>query len=193
MNKLTRRGLLAGAGLSGLAAAAKLGQKYGLVPPDCKGIYGPGETLTYAAHRILGRHAMAREFSRAQISNPPFANEHAPLGDDFKKLEAGGFADWRLAVDGMVARPQSFTVSEIKKLPQRSQITSLACEEGWSYIAEWTGTPLRLVLEMVLGVGVSLLLGRELHRLERHPAFRADAGANLHHLRVHGARVLNCG
>ena len=28
----------------------------------------------------------------------------------------------------------------------RSQITEVACEEGWSYIAEWIGTPLSGVL-----------------------------------------------
>jgi DMSO/TMAO reductase YedYZ molybdopterin-dependent catalytic subunit len=146
MNRITRRGLIvAGLGASGVAAA-KLGQKYGLVPPDCKGVYGPGETLTYAAQRILGRHAMAREFARSQISNPPFANEVDPLGDAFAKLQAGGFAEWRLGVDGMVARPGPFTVADIRKLPQRSQITSIQCEEGWSYIAEWTGTPLSEVL-----------------------------------------------
>jgi hypothetical protein len=27
-----------------------------------------------------------------------------------------------------------------------SQITEVVCEEGWSYIAEWTGTPLAAVL-----------------------------------------------
>ena len=31
----------------------------------------------------------------------------------------------------------------------RSQITEVACEEGWSYIAEWIGTPLKNVLDAV--------------------------------------------
>jgi len=30
-----------------------------------------------------------------------------------------------------------------------SQITHLACEEGWSYIAQWTGAPLSQVLQRV--------------------------------------------
>jgi DMSO/TMAO reductase YedYZ molybdopterin-dependent catalytic subunit len=41
----------------------------------------------------------------------------------------------------------AFSLADLKGLPARSQITHLACEEGWSYIAEWTGVPLRLVLE----------------------------------------------
>ncbi len=154
MNKLSRRklitaGVVTAAGASGLAVAAKIAERYGLVPPDGGGIYGPGETLTYAAQRLLGRNAMAREFSPNQVSKDPFANEVGPLNDAFKRLQAGGFAGWRLAVDGLVAHPQTFTLSDLKNLPQRSQITHIACEEGWSYIAEWRGVPLSLVLDSV--------------------------------------------
>ena len=79
--------------------------------------YGLGETLTYASHRLLTKHSLAREFPRSQISKPPFANEIAPLSDEFKRLQAGGFADWRLTVDGMVARPASFSLDQLKSLP----------------------------------------------------------------------------
>ena len=34
-------------------------------------------------------------------------------------------------------------------MPARSQITHLACEEGWSFIAEWIGVPLFEVLSAV--------------------------------------------
>ena len=154
MSNLTRRklitaGVAATAGASGLAVAAGLARRYGLIPPDHGGIYGPGETLTYAFQRMLTRHSLAREFPRSQISNPPFANPVDPLGEGFKRLQAGGFADWRLAVDGMVARPASFSLAELKSYPSRSQITHLACEEGWSFIAEWIGAPLSHVLEVV--------------------------------------------
>jgi DMSO/TMAO reductase YedYZ molybdopterin-dependent catalytic subunit len=154
MNKLSRRRLITGgvvavASASGLAVAAKVAERYNLVPPDGVGFYGPGETLTYAAQRLLTRHSLAREFNPSQISRTPFANAVDPLGDGFKRLQEGGFADWRLAVDGMVARPASFSLAEIKSGPQRSQITHLACEEGWSYIAEWIGVPLSHVLGAV--------------------------------------------
>ena len=104
---MIRRGLVAAAGLSGLAVAERIADRYGLVPPDHGGIYGPGETLTYAAQRLLTRHSLAREFSRSQISNPPFANETAPPSDHFKRLQADGFKDWRLSVEGLVAQPVS--------------------------------------------------------------------------------------
>jgi DMSO/TMAO reductase YedYZ molybdopterin-dependent catalytic subunit len=154
MSKFSRRGVIAAglgiaAGASGLAAAASLARRYGLVPPDGGGIYGAGETLTYAAQRILTQHSSAREFASSVISKEPFGNEVGPLGDAYRRLALGGFADWRLAVDGMVARPASFSLADLKKFPSSSQITMVQCEEGWSYIAEWSGAPLSHILDTV--------------------------------------------
>ena len=140
------RALAAAAGLSGVAVAERVADRYGLVPPDHGGIYGPGETMTYAAQRLLTGHSLAREFSRSQISNLPFANETAPPNDVFKRLQADGFKDWRLSVEGLVARPVSLSLDDVKQFPLRRQITEIACEEGWSYVAEWIGTPLINVL-----------------------------------------------
>ena len=63
--------------------------------------------------------------------------------------EAAGFKDWRLTVDGLVERPTSFSISDLKSLPISRQITEIACEEGWSYIAEWIGVPLSHILGVV--------------------------------------------
>src|SRR6202167_3469199 len=147
--KLITTGLAATAGLAGLGVAARLAQRYGLIPPDHGGFYGLGETLTYASQRLLTRHSLAREFSRSQISKPPFPNESPRLNDAFKKLQAGGFADWRLSVDGMGAQPASFSLAQLKSYPSHSQITMVQCEEGWSYIAEWIGVPLSQILQAV--------------------------------------------
>jgi DMSO/TMAO reductase YedYZ molybdopterin-dependent catalytic subunit len=154
MSKLSRRklittGLAAAAGASGLAVAAKLADHYGLIPPDHGGIYGLGETLNYASQRLLTSHSLAREFPRSEISKTPFVNGEPFQNDAFKRLQAGGFVDWRLAIDGMVAHPASFSPAELRSYPSTSHITHLACEEGWSYIAEWIGVPLSHVLNRV--------------------------------------------
>lgn len=145
--KMMTMGAAGAAGLAGVAIADRLAQKYGLIPPDSGGLYGPGETLTYASQRLLTSSSMAREFSRGMISKDPFANEVAPFQDDFKAHIATGFSDWKLIVDGAVAHPMSLSLADLKSFPVRSQITEVACEEGWSYIAEWTGTPLADVLK----------------------------------------------
>jgi len=147
--KLITTGIAAAAGVSGIAVAAKMAQRHGLIPPDGGGIWGPGETLTYAAQRLLTRHAMAREFSRRDISEKPFANEVDPLGAEFQRLQAAGFVDWRMTVDGMAAHPTTFSLAALKSFPLSSQITMIGCEEGWTYIAEWTGVPLSCILEKV--------------------------------------------
>jgi len=147
--KLITSGLAATAGVAGLTAAAKVAQHYGLIPPDHGGLYGPGQTLTYAAQRVLTTHSLAREFPRSMISKLPFANETPPPTDLFKRHQATGFSAWRLSVDGMVARPTSLSLPDLKSLPSRSQITEVVCEEGWSYIAEWIGTPLDEILKAV--------------------------------------------
>jgi DMSO/TMAO reductase YedYZ molybdopterin-dependent catalytic subunit len=151
MKPMTRRKLIyasvaAAAGVGGLAVAERAAKRYGLIPPDGSGVYGPGETLTYACQRLLTAKTPAREFSRSMISKNPFANEVAPPKEEFKRLQAGGFKDWRLVVDGTVARPLTLSLADLKTMPVRSQITEVACEEGWSYIAEWIGTPLSEVL-----------------------------------------------
>jgi DMSO/TMAO reductase YedYZ molybdopterin-dependent catalytic subunit len=158
MSDITRRrlittGLAAAAGASGLAVATRLAKQYGLIPPDTGGIYGVGETLTYASQRLLtARHSMAREFSRSAISRVAPVNGDPPENDTYQRLLTAGFADWRLVVDGLVSRPATLSLAEIKRFPAVTQITHQACEEGWSFIAAWTGVQLSHVLR---NVGVS--------------------------------------
>jgi DMSO/TMAO reductase YedYZ molybdopterin-dependent catalytic subunit len=147
--KLITTGLATAAGASGLAVAARLADRYGLIPPDHGGIYGVGETLTYASQRLLMSHqSLAREFTRAQISKVFPVNGDPPRNDTYQRLRAEGFEDWRLRVDGLVDRPSSFSVADLHGYPSRTQITHQACEEGWSFIAEWTGVPLSYVLTL---------------------------------------------
>ncbi len=152
---LTRRkvittGLTAIAGASSLAVAARLADRYGLIPPDHNGIYGAGETLTYASQRLLTfRGSLAREFSPSQISKVAPINGPTPSAFDYQQLLARKFRDWRLDVDGLVERPSSFSLSDLQGFPVSRQITHQACEEGWSFIAEWIGVPLSYVLNLV--------------------------------------------
>ncbi len=152
---ITRRrliitGITTVASVSGLGVAAALMDRYGLIPPDHGGIFGVGETLTYAAQRVLmSHHALAREFNRSEISRVAPVNGKPPETDLYQRLLAGRFADWRLKVDGLVARPTTFSLEELKRFPSQTNITHQACEEGWSFIAEWTGVRLSYVLNLV--------------------------------------------
>ncbi len=150
MTNITRRALLAGgavaAGAVVMQTVAATGRRFGLVPPDSGGVYGVGETLNYAAHRVFGRHSLAREFPRSMISAKPFANETPPLTAAFKRHQAENFANWHVSMRGHIARPLRLSLGELRTMPVSSQITEVVCEEGWSYVAEWTGTLFAAVL-----------------------------------------------
>ena len=156
MNKLiTRREAL----LGGLTAASGLllsGCSTNL-PPTYGNILRMADNLTYSAHRtLLPGQSLVKEYSQQDISSFPATGTTNP-GDPakprpselYRQLQSGGFADWRLSIEGKVARPGEFTLAELKRLPARTQITRHTCEEGWSAIGEWTGVPLSRVLDAV--------------------------------------------
>jgi DMSO/TMAO reductase YedYZ molybdopterin-dependent catalytic subunit len=150
MSGISRRAMLAG-GVSAAAAAVGVsavaaGRRFGLVPPDAAGVFALGNTLNYAAHRLFGRHALAREYSRDMIAEKPFANTISAPTEAFARHQSEQFANWTLDVNGLVDRPAQFSMPALRGMEVRSQITAVTCEEGWSYIAEWTGTPLSAVL-----------------------------------------------
>lgn len=154
---ITRRRALI-TGLSSLGALSLAGCSDEL-PPTYGNLLRMGDVLTYKAHRLLlPARTLAKEYARSEITSiaaigttdPGDARQDlftAEYGEDYARLRGGGFADWRLAVEGSVARPGSYSLADLKRFPSRTQVTRHACEEGWSAIAEWTGVPLRTVLE----------------------------------------------
>jgi len=152
MSRIISRRTMIACGVTAVAGAAavRIAGRYGLIPPDSGGLYGIGETLTYASQRLLiGKHALAREFSRSDISRVIPVNGPPPEIEAYDRLLVGAFADWKLRIDGMVARPAAFSLADLQKYPAHTQITHQACEEGWSFIAEWTGVRLSHVLDLV--------------------------------------------
>jgi DMSO/TMAO reductase YedYZ molybdopterin-dependent catalytic subunit len=107
------------------------------------------EKLTNAAHRVLGRRAMAQEFSASQIA-PKFRPNGTtmPMGDAYASLVATGFANWRLIVDGLVAKPLELSLAQLQAMPTRTQITRHDCVEGWSCIGQWKGVRLSHLLNL---------------------------------------------
>lgn len=107
--------------------------------------------LTFAAQRaLMGPEALAREFSESEIRQGQRPNGSTdPNSPDYVVLRALEFATYRLAVDGFVDTPMSFSLQELRNMPARTQITRHDCVEGWSCIAKWTGVPLALLLDQV--------------------------------------------
>lgn len=55
---------------------------------------------------------------------------------------------YRLSVEGAVSHPLSFSLGDLRALPQHEATLPIACVEGWSASARWTGVRVRHVLEM---------------------------------------------
>jgi len=143
---MTRRSLVAGLGVS---AAGLLAGCDRLAEHDAvrEALFSAENFHEWAQRSLMDRNTLAREYRPDQIS--PFFRSNGtrnPNTESYKALWRGGFADWRLKVDGMVARPLSISLPQLMALPAREQITRHDCVEGWSAIGKWRGVPLAAIL-----------------------------------------------
>ena len=53
---------------------------------------------------------------------------------------------YRLVVDGRVGRPLALSLGELQAMPQHTVVLPIACVEGWSATATWTGVRVRDLL-----------------------------------------------
>jgi DMSO/TMAO reductase YedYZ molybdopterin-dependent catalytic subunit len=124
------------------------------LPPTYGHLLRLGDTVTYAAQRaLLPKDALVREYTLADITSFPATGTtnpgttDLPLAEPYRRSHSGQFADWRLSIEGSVARPQRFSLSQLKRFLSRTQVTRHTCEEGWTAIGQWTGVPLSVLLD----------------------------------------------
>jgi len=123
--------------------------------PTYGSILRAGDNFTYEAQRaLLSKSALAKEYSRTEISSFPAVgtidpgDEHSQTySKDYALTRRNAFSDWALSVEGRVARPGRYSLATLQTLPARTQVTRHTCEEGWTAVAEWTGVPLSVVLQ----------------------------------------------
>jgi DMSO/TMAO reductase YedYZ molybdopterin-dependent catalytic subunit len=139
-------GALQGAGLLLLAGCDNLSRSDWFTT-----LLGKTEGVTRRAQRLVtSKHAMAKEFTEADLSRVFPANGNSdPDNPEYQALVQNGFAGWNLEVGGLVRRPARFSLSGLRGLPSRTQITRHDCVEGWSAIGKWKGVPLGRILEGV--------------------------------------------
>ena len=114
-----------------------------------------GDAITYSAQRaLLPGQSLVKEYSRGDISSFPATGTTNPgnsaqrgFNEEYAKLLSKSFAEWRLPVEGRVARPGAYSLEDLKQFPSRTQITKHSCEEGWTAIAEWNGVQLGRILQ----------------------------------------------
>lgn len=117
--------------------------------PGFRKILFSGEKINRGLQRaLMNRDALAQEFRPDQMSRVFRTNGVVnPNTPDYNAHVATHFADWRLRVGGLVARPLALSLADLAGMPQRVQITRHDCVEGWSAIAKWQGPMLGNVLK----------------------------------------------
>jgi DMSO/TMAO reductase YedYZ molybdopterin-dependent catalytic subunit len=117
--------------------------------PEFRGLLRSAEKLTMNTQRLVSpRDALAREYGEADMS-PIFRSNGTsmPGTPEYARHLAENFANWRLVVDGLVARPLSIPLPTLRSIPHRVQITRHDCVEGWSAIGKWHGLELSRILD----------------------------------------------
>jgi len=100
--------------------------------------------------RVLSRNFSSRQHHRAlEISAYHRVNGFPPSDPGYARLAENGFADYRLVVGGLVERPTSFSLDELRSLGGQSQTVKHNCIQGWTAVAEWAGVPLSALVEHV--------------------------------------------
>ena len=152
--RISRRTWLRGLpGLGGLLLTGCARETF--VPPQVRGgLVGMADVLTMSTNRLLqANQPLAREYPRSEVTHPfPTWAQTNPPDPEYQRLRRGGFAEWRLQVSGLVERPLTLSLDDVKRLPARTQITAHVCEQGWSAIGEWTGPRLQQVFDAAGGV-----------------------------------------
>ena len=141
---IERRGLLRGS-LS-LGAVAMLG---GCSPDDPSAVQA---TLRAISRFNDGVQAwlfdptrLAPTYPEAMVLKPPRFNAFYDP-EDVRPVDG---ATWRLELAGRIAEKQAWSVPQIMALPELEIIIRHVCVEGWDYIGQWSGVPLRLFLERI--------------------------------------------
>ena len=115
--------------------------------PAVRKILAGAEGLHQRSQRLLAS-GLAREYRRDQMSPVFRTNGNTrPGSTDWQAHAATNFANWRLAVDGLVARPLQLSLRDLGAFAQRAQITRHDCVEGWSAIGKWQGPLLSDILK----------------------------------------------
>jgi DMSO/TMAO reductase YedYZ molybdopterin-dependent catalytic subunit len=97
--------------------------------------------------RLLQPLASRQRYQRERVTEDPRPNGRPPRHDRYRELIERGFDGWRFEIGGMVERRLSLSLDEMRAVEPAHQVTLHKCIQGWSYMAEWEGVPLKALLD----------------------------------------------
>ncbi len=141
---LARRGFIRG-GLSLGALAMLTGCDVGTPASIESALRGISAMNDEVQALLFDPNKLAPTYPASMVLKPPKFNAYYDV-EDVKTVDGGS---WRLELAGLIADKRSWTLREINALPQQDEIIRHICVEGWDYIGEWSGVPLRTFLQRV--------------------------------------------
>ena len=94
---------------------------------------------------LFNPNKLAATYPASMVLKPPKFNAYYDV-DEVKKVDG---ESWKLELSGLIADKRPWSLRQINELPQTDEIIRHVCVEGWDYIGEWSGVPLRTFLERV--------------------------------------------
>ena len=94
---------------------------------------------------IFDPNKLAPTYPASLVLKPPRYNAYY----DITRVKQLDGETWRLELSGLIDNKAPWTAQQIAALPQQEEIIRHICVEGWDYIGQWSGVPLRTFLERV--------------------------------------------
>ena len=103
----------------------------------------------------FNRVAPHQRYRIDEVSPRFWPNGKMPVRDDWRRLAADHFRDYRLHVRGLVENPVELSLSELRALGMDEFVTMHHCIQGWTGIAQWKGVPMSKIIDLVKPTAVA--------------------------------------
>ena len=141
---IERRGLLRG-GLSLGAVTMLTGCDVGDATDVGRGLRQISAMNDRVQARLFDPNRLAPEYPESMVLKPPRFNAYY----DIARVKPVDGPSWKLELAGLIDDRRPWTGERLAALPQREMIIRHVCVEGWDYVGQWSGVPLRTFLERV--------------------------------------------
>ncbi len=115
-----------------------------------RGLQHAQKAVTEPAKLVTLDRLIPREkYTVNQISPHFWPNGKMPEREEWKRMAANGFREFRLKIGGLVENPVELSLDELRALGEDKFVTMHHCIQGWSGIAQWGGISMRKLIELV--------------------------------------------
>lgn len=145
--KLTNAYLIAGAVVTGVIVLHIVATKYSLRHKRrTQRILGA--VVNTARRLLLHRLTSRQNYPDTSVTPVHRVNGYPPRTEEYKVTAAHHFPDWQLEIGGMVARPLTLTLDDLRAMNGKRQGILHNCIQGWTSVAQWGGVPLRQIIDL---------------------------------------------